>query len=106
VKRWPQLTPKEAHLPLNLPEAWELREERGGTYAEPEDQGETGDDAEPTDTLDRLAAHDLIERLVDGQIMRTASGRLLQRAVAGARDLAHPMTPANVRLLSPRPAET
>jgi hypothetical protein len=47
----------------------------------------------------------LIKRLVDGQIVRTASGQLLRRARAGARDLAHPMTPANARLFSLRPAE-
>ena len=41
MQRWPELTRKKAQLPLNLSEAWELREERLGTYDEPEDKART-----------------------------------------------------------------
>ncbi len=41
VKRRLELTRNEVHLLLNLPEAWELREERRGTYDEPEDKART-----------------------------------------------------------------
>ncbi len=50
--------------------------------------------------LDRLEAHRLIERLVDGQVVYTEVGRLLSRAVADALELAYPVTPTLMRLLA------
>src|SRR5712691_905472 len=50
--------------------------------------------------LDKLETRGLIERLVDGQIVRTEAGQLLARAVSDALELAYPVTPGVVRLLS------
>jgi len=50
--------------------------------------------------LEKLEARGLIERLVDGQIVRTGAGQLLTKAVSGARHLGNPVTPAIVRLLA------
>ena len=109
VRRYPALTQLEARLLLNLPETeqtQQVQEQRGDGRKDSKD-GDTGkdedereDEDEQTYTLDRLEARGLIERLVDGQIVRTESGQLLERAVAGALELACPLTPAIVRLLS------
>ena len=99
AKRWPALTREEARTLLNLPGAEEHGGERQQAAAgSGKGEGEGEADA-PASTLDRLEARGLIERLVDGQIVRTAAGDLLERAVAGALELAHPITPAIVRLL-------
>ena len=50
--------------------------------------------------MEKLEARGLIERLVDGQIVRTEAGEILAKAVSGASRLGHPVTPAIVRLLS------
>jgi hypothetical protein len=50
--------------------------------------------------LDKLEARGLIERLVDGQIVRTEAGQLVARAVNDALELAYPATPAIVCLLT------
>src|SRR5204862_8032856 len=50
--------------------------------------------------FEKLEARGLIERLVDGQIVRTEAGQLLAKAVSGALQLGHPVTPAIVRLLA------
>lgn len=50
--------------------------------------------------LDKLETRGLIERLVDGQIVRTEAGQLLARAVSDALALAYPVTPGIVHLLS------
>lgn len=50
--------------------------------------------------FEKLEARGMIERLVDGQMIRTDIGRLLTKAVSGAMHLGHPVTPAIVRLLA------
>lgn len=50
--------------------------------------------------LDKLEARGLIERLVDGQIVRTEAGQLMARAVSDALELAYPVTLPVVRLLT------
>nr|BBH96053.1 hypothetical protein KTA_42520 [Thermogemmatispora argillosa] len=89
--RQPMLTRQEAEVLVNLPET-----EPGPFVSEYQASLETERLAW---ALDKLEAHGLIERLADGQIVRTEAGRLLARAVAGATKLAHPITPRIVRLL-------
>ncbi len=101
ARRWPALTRSEARLLVNLPEA-ETRRDQGQDDGRRERQdGRDGDedDDEQARTLDRLEARGLIERLVDGQVVRTEAGQRLERAVVGALELAYPVTPAIVRLL-------
>ena len=50
--------------------------------------------------FEKLEARGMIERLVDGQMIRTEAGYLLTRAVSGASHLGHPVTPAIVQLLA------
>ncbi|WP_376795987.1 DUF505 domain-containing protein [Thermogemmatispora sp.] len=89
--RQPMLTRLEAEVLVNLPET------EPGPFAS---EYQASLEAERLAwALDKLEAHGLIERLVDGQIVRTEAGRLLARAVAGATKLAHPVTPRIVRLL-------
>jgi uncharacterized protein len=96
ARRWPALTRTEAQMLLNLPQD----EPRSGDRQDRRtSRGDTGDEDEQERTLDRLEANGLIERMVDGQILRTESGQLLMRAVAGALELAYPVTPWIVRLL-------
>ena len=57
-------------------------------------------DASPGRSNFKLEARGLIERLVDGQIVRTEAGQLLAKAVSGALQLGHPVTSAIVRLLA------
>jgi uncharacterized protein len=95
-RRLPALSRQEAQMLLDLPEAEALGDGRRARQAG-RDGGEDEDQQERA--LDRLEARGLIERLVDGQIVRTESGRLLERAVAGALELDHPVTPAIVHLL-------
>ncbi|MGZ6387633.1 MAG: DUF505 domain-containing protein [Ktedonobacterales bacterium] len=85
AKRWPALSRQEAQTLLNLPQV------------EQPSAGEEG--SEQAYILDRLEARGLIERLVDGQVVRTELGDPLAKAVAGALELAYPVTPAIVRLL-------
>jgi hypothetical protein len=49
--------------------------------------------------LEHLEARGLVERQVDGQIVRTDAGELVAGAVADAAGSVHPVTPAVVRLL-------
>jgi hypothetical protein len=103
--RWPSLTREEARVILHLPEVEPpARDRRPGAEAEDEvedkatDQGT--DEEQLEHALDRLEARGLIDRLVDGHIVRTETGQLLTRAVSGALELARPVTPAIVRLLA------
>ncbi|MBX5449461.1 MAG: DUF505 family protein [Thermogemmatispora sp.] len=89
--RQPMLTREEAEVLVNLPET-----EPGPFVSEYQASLETERLAW---ALDKLEAHGLIERLADGQIVRTEAGQLLARAVSGATKLAHPITPRIVRLL-------
>ena len=84
--RVPALTREEAELLVNLPET--VRDH-------------SSLDEEKQDwALEKLEARGLIERLVDGQIVRTEAGQLLAKAVSGALQLGHPVTPAIIRLLA------
>ncbi|HEX8036458.1 MAG TPA: DUF505 domain-containing protein [Ktedonobacterales bacterium] len=85
AKRWPALTRREAQTLLDLPQV-----------TQPSTVDEESGQA---NILDRLEARGLVERLVDGQVVRTELGDLLAKAVAGALELAYPVTPAIVRLL-------
>lgn len=96
AKRWPALSRLEAHTLLNLPQD----EAPSRAHPDPRKDRVIADDEDTQDhALDRLEASGLIERLADGQIVRTEAGMILMRAVAGATELAHPITPAIVRLL-------
>ncbi len=94
AERWPALSRQEARMLLNLPQAEALRDHRLMG------RGDTEDENEQERTLDQLEAGGLIERMVDAHILRTEAGQLLTRAMAGALELAHPVSPAIVRLLS------
>lgn len=106
--RWPALSRREAHMLMHLPQT-ETDEVGDGESRAGSDHhhrtthsghGVPGkDESEQEYVLDRLEARGLIERMVDGQIVQTASGQLLARAVAGASALDYPVTPAIVRLL-------
>jgi len=50
--------------------------------------------------FEKLEARGYIDRLVDGQIVRTPLGEQLARAVSGALHLGHPVTPTIIRLLA------
>ncbi len=92
--RAPALTREEAEVLVNLP----------ATVREKPTSGERDHsslDEEKQDwAFEKLEARGLIERLVDGQIVRTEAGQLLAKAVSGALQLGHPVTPAIVRLLA------
>ena len=91
--RKPALTRDEAEVLVNLPEAVrDLRAPAALGYASivEEKQGWA---------FEKLEARGLIERLVDGQIVRTGAGQLLQKAVSGAMHLGMPVTPTIVRVL-------
>jgi len=99
--RIPALTREEAEVLVNLPET--VREtgssHRLASTSTAKDQSSL--DEEKRDwALEKLEARGLIERLVDGQVMRTEAGQLLAKAVSGAMQLGHPVTPAIVRLLT------
>lgn len=96
AKRWPALSRFEVRTLLNLPqdESQSADQSAGRQGRAPTDDEESLEHA-----LDRLEARGLIERMSDGQIVRTDAGQILMRAVAGATELAHPITPAIVRLL-------
>ena len=91
--RIPALTREEAEVLVNLPET--VRETSASTERDQSALDEEKQDWAP----ERLEARGLIERLVDGQFMRTEAGQLLVKAVSGAMQLGHPVTPAIVRLL-------
>ena len=91
--RKPALTREEAEVLVNLPEAVrDLHAPASMGYASivEEKQGWA---------FEKLEARGLIERLVDGQIVRTEAGQLLQKAVSGAMHLGTPVTPIIVRVL-------
>ncbi len=87
--RIPVLTRHEAEMLINLP----TREPAMGL------SGDGQADVEIGHALDRLEARGLIDRLVDGQIVRTETGITLTHAVQGALELAYPVTPSILRLL-------
>ncbi len=99
--RIPALTREEAEVLVNLPET--VREtgssHRLASTSTAKDQSSLDEEKQDW-ALERLEARGLIERLVDGQIMRTEAGQLLAKAVSGAMQLGHPVTPAIVRLLT------
>jgi uncharacterized protein len=91
--RKPALTRDEAEVLVNLPEAVrDLRAPAALGYASivEERQGWA---------FEKLEARGLIERLVDGQIVRTEAGQFLHKAVSGAMHLGMPVTPTIVRVL-------
>lgn len=92
--RHPALTREEAELLVNLPE----------TESEPASPASSEhlalDEEKRAWALEKLEARGLIDRLVDGQLVRTEAGDLLARAVSGAMALGHPVTPRIVRLLA------
>ena len=92
--RIPALTREEAEVLVNLPET--VRETSTSTARD----HSSLDEEKQGWALEKLEARGLIERLVDGQIVQTEAGQLLARAVSGALQLGHPVTPAIVRLLA------
>jgi uncharacterized protein len=98
--RIPALTREEAEVLVNLPET--VREtgssHRLASASTAKDQSSLAEEKQGW-ALEKLEARGLIERLVDGQVMRTEAGQLLAKAVSGAMQLGHPVTPAIVRLL-------
>ena len=92
--RIPALTREEAEVLEHLPET-----EREMPTAAAGEQPSFAEEKQAW-ALEKLEARGLIERLVDGQIVRTGAGQLLTKAVSGARHLGHPVTPAIVRLLA------
>ena len=92
--RIPALTREEAEVLEHLPET----ERETPTAAAGEQPSPASEKQEWA--LEKLEARGLIERLVDGQIVRTGAGQLLTKSVSGARHLGHPVTPAIVRLLA------
>ena len=99
--RIPALTREEAEVLVNLPET--VREtgssHRLASTSTVKDQSLL-DEEKQGRAFEKLEARGLIERLVDGQVMRTEAGQLLAKAVSGAMQLGHPVTPAIVRLLT------
>jgi uncharacterized protein len=91
--RIPALTRAEAEVLKNLPETVRERPTSG--------EGDLASLAEEKQewALEKLEARGLIERLVDGGIVRTEAGQILAKAVSGAMHLGHPVTPTIVRLL-------
>ncbi len=92
--RKPALTQEEAGVLVNLPET--VRETPTATARDHSSLAEEKRDW----ALEKLEARGLIERLVDGQIVRTEAGQLLAKAVSGALQLGHPVTPTIVRLVA------
>lgn len=85
ARRLPALSRREAQTLLDLPQVTQ--------------PSTVEEESEQAYILDRLEARGLVERLVDSQVVRTEIGNLLAKAVAGALELAYPVTPAIVRLL-------
>ena len=92
--RTPALTQEEAQVLVNLPET--LRETPTSAARYYSSLAEEKQDW----ALEKLEARGLIERLADGQIVRTEAGQLLAKAVSGAMHLGQPVTPIIVRLLA------
>lgn len=92
--RWTTLTQLEAQTLVKLPEVDMYMVNRSVKLHA------TAQEEKQVWALDKLEARGLIERLVDGQIVRTEAGQLLARAISDALELAYPVTPAIVRLLS------
>ena len=99
--RKPALTREEAEVLVNLPET--VREtgssHRLASTSTAKDQSSLAEEKQGW-AFEKLEGRGLIERLVDGQVMRTEAGQLLAKAVSGALQLGHPVTPAIVRLLA------
>lgn len=93
-ERKPALTREEAELLADLPQ----------TVNEPPPLATKDrslrDEEKRNWAFETLEARGYIDRLVDGHIMRTDVGQLLSKAVSGALQLGHPVTPAIVRLLA------
>lgn len=92
--RWTTLTRQEAQTLVNLPEV-----DMDMVDLQPKPHTTVHEERQAW-ALDKLEARGLIERLVDGQIVRTEAGQLVERAVSDALELAYPVTPAIVRLLT------
>ena len=92
--RKPALTREEAELLVNLPETvQETSTSQAGEHSSLDEEKQVW-------AFEKLEARGLIERLLDGQIVRTEAGQLLARAVSGAMHLGYPVTPTIVRLLA------
>lgn len=92
--RKPALTREEAEVLVNLPETVQETSTSEAVDHSSLDEEKLGW------AFEKLEARGLIERLVDGQIVRTEAGELLAKAVSGAMRLGHPVTPTIVRLLT------
>ena len=90
----PALTREEAEVLLNLPET--VKETPTAAARDLSSLAEEKRDW----ACEKLEARGLLERLVDGQIVRTEAGLLLAKAVSGALQLGHPVTPTIVRLVA------
>ncbi len=93
-ERKPALTREEAEVLLNLPETVRETPTSAARYHSSLTEEKQGW------AFEKLEARGLIERLVDGQIVHTEAGQLLEKAVSGALQLGHPVTPTIVRLLA------
>lgn len=99
--RIPALTREEAEVLVNLPETVRETGSSHRLASTSTAKNQSSLDEEKQDwALEKLEARGLIERLVDGQVMRTEAGQLLAKAVSGAMQLGHPVTPAIIRLLA------
>ncbi len=91
--RWTTLTQLEAQTLVHLPAVdVDMIEGKASPHATTQREKQAW-------ALDKLETRGLIERLVDGQIVRTEAGQLLARAVSDALALAYPVTPGIVHLL-------
>ncbi|HEX4714696.1 MAG TPA: DUF505 domain-containing protein [Ktedonobacteraceae bacterium] len=89
-----KLTQTEATVLVNLPETGrEISTFSAKEYSSPDEEKEAW-------ACEKLEAFGLVNRLVDGQIVRTETGELLAKAVSGALSLAHPVTPTLLRVLA------
>jgi hypothetical protein len=88
-----KLTRTEATVLVDLPETGrEIATAGAKEYSSIDEEKEAW-------ACEKLEAFGLVDRLVDGQIVRTEIGELLAKAVSGALPLAHPVTPTLVRVL-------
>jgi hypothetical protein len=89
-----KLTQTEATVLVNLPETGrEISTFSAKEYSSP-------DEEKAAWACEKLEASGVVNRLVDGQIVRTETGELLAKAVSGALSLAHPVTPTLLRVLA------
>jgi len=88
------------HLPDHMPGHVPVRAEAGAGVMPSTGRHQPADAHDQQWLVERLEACGLVERLVDGQLVRTRRGEMLARAVSGASQLAYPVTPTLIKLLA------